>query len=445
MARHRDDPGGPPADGSVAGPGTSDQGPRRDHVLRLGHRGDGVTASGVFAPRSLPGETVEGAVVAGRMESPRILTPSPHRVAALCRHYEACGGCALQHAADGFVTGWKQDQIVAALALHGVPAPAFDPPHVSPPSSRRRATLAGRRLKSDVVVGFHARASATLTAVPACRVLHPELLAVLPVLQALTREGTGRRATLALAVARSAAGVDVAVRGGKPADGALAARLAAIACDAGLARLTWEGEVLAQLAPPAQTMGRARVVPPPGAFLQATAEGERALVAALTRWLGPARRIADLFAGCGTFALPLAEMAEVHAVEADAAMLAALEAGWRGAPGLRRVTVAPRDLFRAPLAPAELARFDAVVVDPPRAGMAAQAAALAASQVPVVLHVSCNPATFARDAAILCAGGFVLERVQLVDQFRWSPHVELAARFSRAHIAGHRPGNRQGN
>jgi 23S rRNA (uracil1939-C5)-methyltransferase len=176
-------------------------------------------------------------------------------------------------------------------------------------------------------------------------------------------------------------------------------------------------------------MGRARVVPPPGAFLQATAEGEAALVRAVRETVGDAGRVADHFAGCGTFALPLAEGAEVHAVEGDAAMLAALDAGWRAAAGLRRVTTEARDLFRRPLLAGELKRFDAVVLDPPRAGAEAQARALAGSGVARVAMVSCNPVSFARDAAILVAGGYRLERVQVVDQFRWSGHVELAARF----------------
>ena len=183
--------------------------------------------------------------------------------------------------------------------------------------------------------------------------------------------------------------------------------------------------------PPWQGMGRARVAPPPGAFLQATAEGEAALVAAVRGLVGDAARVADLFAGCGTFALPLAERAEVLAVEGEAAMLAALDAGWRKAEGLKRIRVEARDLFRRPLQPAELDRFDAVTIDPPRAGAEAQVRELAASRVPRIAMVSCNPATFARDAEILVAGGYKLGEVRPVDQFRWSGHVELAAAFRR--------------
>ena len=209
------------------------------------------------------------------------------------------------------------------------------------------------------------------------------------------------------------------------------AALGAWAESTGLARLSWDAEVVAQSRPPLHRFGAAMVSPPPGAFLQATLPGEAALQAAVADAVGGARRIVDLFSGCGTFALPLATGAEVLAVETDAPMLAALDLGWRGAPGLRRVGTQARDLFRRPLLADELKGFDAAVIDPPRAGAEAQARALADSDVPVVAAVSCNPVTFARDARILCDGGFRLEWVQMVDQFRFSPHVELAARFTR--------------
>jgi 23S rRNA (uracil1939-C5)-methyltransferase len=243
--------------------------------------------------------------------------------------------------------------------------------------------------------------------------------------------GASRNGEVALALTRGEDGIDLAVSGGKPLDQSLFSALAALAERADLARLSWDGEIVVARRAVAQRFGRARVVPPPGAFLQATPEGEAALVAAMREAVGPARRLADLFAGSGTFALPLAEAAEVHAVEGDAAMLAALDAGWRQAQGLHLVTTEARDLFRRPLMPGELRGFDAVVIDPPRAGAEAQTGAIADSDVRIVAAVSCNPVSFARDARILCRGGFALDWVQVVDQFRWSPHVELAARFSR--------------
>jgi 23S rRNA (uracil1939-C5)-methyltransferase len=232
-------------------------------------------------------------------------------------------------------------------------------------------------------------------------------------------------------VTDSEAGPDLHIDTDKPLTEELRLSLPEVAREAGLARLVWAEEIVAELEPPVQRMGRARVVPPPGAFLQATAHGEAALLDCVTGAVAGAERIVDLFAGCGTFSLPLAERAEIHAVEGEAAMLAALDRGWRGAPGLKRITTEPRDLFRRPLLPDELARFDAAVIDPPRAGAQAQVAALAASHIPVIAMVSCSPASFARDAKTLVEKGFEMGPVTVVDQFRWSPHVELATRFTR--------------
>ncbi len=401
-------------------------------VARLGHLGDGVAEGPVFVPGALPGEVVEGEVVADRMPAPRIVTPVPDRVRPPCPHARACGGCILQHAADPLVADWKAGIVAGALAGQGLAA-TLRPILTVPPRSRRRASFAGRRTKSGALVGFHMRASDTLIPVPDCRLVTPGLLATLPGLQALVEAGGARGAELALTVTETLNGPDVAVPGGKPADAALRGTLAGLTEAHKLARLTWGGEVVAQRAAPEIAMGRARVTPPPGAFLQPSAAGEAMLLEAVRQAVGPARRIADLFAGCGTFALPLAEAAEVHAVEGEAAMTAALDRGWRAAPGLKRIATEARDLFRRPLEPAELKGFDAVVIDPPRAGAEAQAARLAACDVPVIAMVSCNPATFARDARILTGGGYRLDWVQPVDQFRWSAHVEVVARFSLPH------------
>jgi 23S rRNA (uracil1939-C5)-methyltransferase len=270
-----------------------------------------------------------------------------------------------------------------------------------------------------------------MVAVPNCHLLHPDLVGSFPALEALVKAGGSRSAEVQLTVTRSLAGPDVAVKGGKGLDAGLRLDLARLAETHGIARLTWDGEMVALRAQPMQRFGRALVAPPPGAFLQATAEGESALLRAVALAIGPARRIADLFAGCGTFALPLAERSEVHAVEGVASMTTALEKAARQAEGLKRVTVETRDLFRRPLEPDEFKGIDAVVIDPPRAGAEAQTERLAAARVPVIASVSCNPTTFARDARLLTEAGYRLDWVQVVDQFRWSAHVELAARFSR--------------
>ena len=335
----------------------------------------------------------------------------------------------MQHSADPFVADWKLGIVKGALDGQGLTT-LFRPILTSPPMSRRRATLSARRTKGGVLLGFHARASDTLVAVPNCQLLHPDLIATFPALETLVKIGGSRSSEMSLTVTRSLAGPDVVVAGAKTVDAAVQLDLARLAETHGFARLTWNGEMVALRAQPMQRFGRALVAPPPGAFLQATAEGEIALLQAVALAVGSARKITDLFAGVGTFALPLAERAEVHAVESEAAMLTALDKGARAAEGLRRVTVETRDLYRRPLEADEFKGVEAVVIDPPRAGAEAQTRTLAAAKVPVIAAVSCNPVTFARDAKVLVNAGYSLDWVQVVDQFRWSAHVELAARFS---------------
>jgi 23S rRNA (uracil1939-C5)-methyltransferase len=399
-------------------------------IERLGHLGDGISAGPVFVPLTLPGEVVEGAVTGDRMAAPLIVTPSSDRVRAPCQHYRSCGGCSLMHASDTFVEGWKADVVRAALTAQGLDAPVRRV-LTSPPRSRRRATFAGKRTRSGALVGFHARGSDSVVAIPDCHLLHGGLIALLPVLAEITAAGASRSATLALSATMTADGADIVVEGGKPMTPELFGDLARLAEAADLARLTWGADVVATQRMPGQTLGGQRVVPPPGAFLQATKAGEAALQAAVNEAVGSCDAISDLFAGCGTFALDLARRASVHAVESDADMLAALDAAWRGAPGLKRVTTETRDLFRRPLMADELKAFGAIVIDPPRAGAEAQTAEIARSAIACVAMVSCNPVTFARDARIMIDAGFRIGWIDVVDQFRWSPHVELAARLSR--------------
>ncbi|MEN8837666.1 MAG: hypothetical protein ABF243_11355 [Celeribacter marinus] len=250
-------------------------------------------------------------------------------------------------------------------------------------------------------------------------------------LRSLVVLGATRRGHMTLTVTEVAGGLDVSVENGKDLDLKFRSELASFVPSSGLIRLVWQGEVIAQNGLPYQLFGSAKVVPPAGAFLQATAHGEAVLVDAMRRAVGDAKSVVDLFAGCGTFSLPLAQTVRVHAVEDVREMMEALAAGWREALGLKQVTTETRDLFRRPLLPDELAKFEAVVIDPPRAGAAAQIAELAKSEVGVIGFVSCNPVTFARDARVLLDAGFVLDWLEVVDQFRWSSHVEVVARFAR--------------
>lgn len=394
-------------------------------IERLGHHGDGIAPGPVYVPGVLPGEVVEGVVENSVIAAPRILTPSDQRVSAPCRHAKSCGGCQLQHAADGFVTGWKEGVVRWALEAQGLECRLRDTV-TSPAQSRRRAAFSARRTKKGALAGFHQKASDVVVAVPDCQLVTPALVASLPMVERLAVAGASRKGELSVLVTESLSGLDVSVRGGKPVDDVFRVDLARIAQQEGLARLAWDDEVLT-LQPPYQKFGEALVVPPPGAFLQATETGQAALLAGVQEALDRAAFVGDLFAGCGTFALPLARQARVHAVEADAAMTRALDKGWRQGQGLKKVTHEARDLFRNPLLPDELDRWDGVVIDPPRAGAEAQVEQIARARVPRIAHVSCNPVTFARDCARLVQAGYRLDWVQVVDQFRWSTHVEVVA------------------
>lgn len=401
-------------------------------IDRLGQQGDGVARGPLFVPLTLPGEVVSGTLSGDALVDVTIDTPSPDRVKAPCPHFRSCGGCQLQHASDDLVATWKRDLVVTALAVHGIDTDVRAT-LTSPDRSRRRASFAARRTKKGAMVGFHARKSDAIIPVPNCILVTPALVKAAPLAEALAVAGASRKGVLSVTMTDSIEGLDVAVTGGKPLDGPLRIALAGL-CEAyRLARLTWEDELIGMRVPPAQRFGRARVVPPPGAFLQATEHGQETLTDLVQQIVGQAKSVADLFAGCGTFALPLAANAEVRAVEGSRDMVAALDAGWRQAEGLKRIRTETRDLFRRPLLPDELAKFDAVVIDPPRAGAAAQMAELAVARPPVIAHVSCNPQTFARDAATLISAGYVLEWVQPVDQFRWSAHVELVGSFRLSH------------
>ena len=313
-----------------------------------------------------------------------------------------------------------------ALLAHGLET-EIRPCITSKAQTRRRAAFSAKRTKKGAQAGFHMKGSDVIVSVPDCLLVDPRISGALPLVEALAQLGASRKGEISVLVTTCAHGLDVSVRGGKELDSALQTELADLARAHGVARIAWGDEVALMRMPPEQSLGGVRVTPPPRAFLQATPEGEAALLSEVMRITEGAGHVVDLFAGCGTFALPLAQRARVHAVEGARDMVAALDKGWRGATGLRHVTHEARDLFRNPLLPDELARFDAAVIDPPRAGAQAQVYELAQARIPRLAFVSCNPVTFARDAATLIGAGYALERVQVVDQFRWSTHIELAA------------------
>ncbi len=401
------------------------------HIKRLGHLGEGIADGPVYAPLTLPGETITAVRNGDKLTDIRIVTPSADRVKPPCRHFKSCGGCLLQHASDPFVEAWKVGVVETALKAQEIDTNIAQI-ETSPANSRRRATLSVRRTKKGASSGFHARGSDVIVEIPDCKLLDPLVLAGRVVAENIATSCGSRKGELSVTITKSVNGLDIHVAGGKPIDGQLRIDLSALIAKHNLARLAWDDEVIAEAHPAYQQFGAAQVVPPAGAFLQATQEGEASLLALIQNAVGNAKSIADMFAGSGTFTLPMAELGEVRAFENDPEMIEALDKGWRMAKGLKKVSAEVQDLFRNPLMPEDMLKFDAVVLDPPRAGARAQVEQLAASSVPVIAFVSCNPVTFARDAKMLIDGGYVIGDVHVVDQFRWSSHIEVFAKFEKS-------------
>jgi 23S rRNA (uracil1939-C5)-methyltransferase len=406
-----------------------------DHV---GHFGDGVALAGgqsVYVPYTLGGETVEVAAVPGRHPDRRRLLAveraSPERIAPFCQHFGVCGGCAIQHWETERYRAWKRDLVVGTLAQAKLDC-EVDPLLDAHGRGRRRITLHARMGTHDVLkVGFAAASSHEIVPIDQCPILDPALGGALEAAWAIAEPLRPAGKPLDIQITATDSGLDVDVRGSGPLPAKMITALSRVAEAHRLARLTRHGELVLMRAPPSIMIGAARVVLPPGSFLQATIAGEEALAALAGGHCGRARHIADLFCGVGPFALRLAANSKISAFDSDAGAIEALQKAAKATPGLKPVKAEARDLFRRPLMPPELRDYDAVVFDPPRQGAQAQAEQLAASKVPLVVAVSCNAATFARDARILVDGGYRLEAVTPVDQFRHTPHVELVAKFSR--------------
>lgn len=406
-------------------------------ITRLGHRGDGAadTPEGtVYVPYALPDETVTVERVAGHPDRRHLVhvdKPVPERAAPICKHFGTCGGCALQHWSLAEYHLWKRSLLVEALGHVNLVAPVDDLIDAHG-EGRRRAVLHARRGSRDVMeVGFTAPRAHHIVAIDECPILAPALSGAIKAAWAIAAELKLTEKPLDIQVTATDTGMDVDVRGSGPLAPERMARLARLVEDFKLARLTRHGELVAQRAQPTVTVGRAHVPLPPGAFLQATVAGETTLARLVAKHVGNAKRVADLFAGIGTFALRLAERARVAAFDSEAGAIKALQRAAQATTGLKPVEAAARDLFRRPLLPIELKAFDAVVFDPPRQGAEAQARELAKSQVKTVVAVSCDANTFARDAKVLVGGGYKLCAVMPVDQFRYSYHVEIVAKFER--------------
>jgi 23S rRNA (uracil1939-C5)-methyltransferase len=392
-------------------------------ITKLAARGDGMTADGRAVPFAVPGDFVR---------EDGVVEPGPHHQIPPCRHFPTCGGCTLQHVDDAAYAEYLVDRVAGALASQGLSA-EIARAHLSPPRTRRRASLRAERQGRTVLLGFNEGASRRIVDLAECWILLPELFALLAPLRGLLARLIPDRRAAGVELALADQGIDLLITGVDPdglaaieaiTDFARTHRLARLSTDGGYgAEARWEPE------PVTVTLGGVAVGLPAGGFLQATADGEAALLDAVREGVGDARTVADLFSGLGTFALPLSASAKILAAEGARDALLSLKAG--AAASGRLVVADHRDLFRRPYTTAELSRFDAVVLDPPRAGAKEQVVALAEATCRRIVYVSCNPATFGRDAKTLVDGGWRIDWIRPVGQFRWSTHVELAASFSR--------------
>ncbi len=411
-------------------------------ILEVGARGDGVAEENgqrYFVPFTLPGETVEAEPLGKRGEGItadliEVLAPSRHREVPPCAHFKVCGGCSLQHWRRDAYTAWKVGLITRALKQRGVEAPTFEPPMVGAPGERRRVDFVLRRQGRRVVAGLHERASTRVVDIGTCVIARAPLNALLEPLRTAMIGVLPDGAAADAVVNETDSGLDVLVRPHKRLDLSLDRRQALVdlADRADLARLSWgdraNAEPVVVRRTPLLRLGDVSVEPPAGAFLQASTRGEQAMRAAIATWTGAASRLADLFAGLGS--LSLGRTGRLALFESDKPAVNALDAAARKLGG-NRVTAERRDLFRNPLTAKELDVFDAVLLDPPRAGATAQVAELARSRVQRVVYGSCDPGSFSRDARALVEGGYRLEKLLPIDQFLWSGHVELIALFAK--------------
>ena len=410
-------------------------------IASLGAQGDGIAETGhgrVFVPFTLPGERVRAEIAGRRGDgwTARLLeieTPSPDRVTAPCPHFGTCGGSMLQHARAETYRAWKRSLVETAPRQRGLAVPDFALIETRP-ATRRRARFAVARGDAGTVLGFHAPESDAVVPISECHVLAPTLAARLPLLRDLASAALGKGQAATLTATETETGLDLLFTADRPLERRRALTEAAAA--APIARLCWQHgradpEPLIQHATPRMTFSGVAVDLPPDPFLQASAEGEAALVEAVTRFAEKAKSIADLYSGCGTFTFPLAKIGKVAAFESSKSAVASISAAANRASLAGRVTATARNLESSPLPPEDLKRFDCVVFDPPRAGAKPQAEMLVRSRIKRAVAVSCNPASFARDARILVDGGFALTALVAVDQFVWSAHLELVALFRR--------------
>ncbi|MET0278205.1 MAG: class I SAM-dependent RNA methyltransferase [Pseudorhodoplanes sp.] len=409
----------------------------RLQITDIGHRGDGIARLAdelVFTPYTLPGELVDADRVPGhpdRRHLLRVIERSPERIEPFCPHFGICGGCATQHWALEPYRVWKRDLVTSALEESGIETDVGELVDAHG-EGRRRAVLHARQGTKEIVeVGFSALRAHVIVPIDRCPVLAPSMNGAIETAWKIAETLSPLRKPLDIHVTGTINGLDIDVRGSGPLDSGRLSALAKVAASGPVSRITRHGEMVTQTRVPILRMGKAEILLPPGPFLQATQAGEETLAGLVVRHAGKAKTVADLFCGLGPFALRLAETCRVTAIDSDAPAIEALARAAQATPGLKPVTAMKRDLFRGPLSAQELSAFDAVLFDPPRQGAEAQSREIAKSKCRDVIAVSCNVATFARDAAILIGGGYRLERVTPVDQFKYTAHVEVVGHFVR--------------
>jgi 23S rRNA (uracil1939-C5)-methyltransferase len=406
----------------------------RFHIARLGAQGDGIAEADkgpLYIPFTLPGERVLADPNGSRAKLLEVEEPSALRVPPPCRHFGECGGCAMQHMQADAYREWKRNIVVDALNSRGIAAPVGELVPCAP-NSRRRVVLSARRVESGIVLGFVRALSHTIIGIEECWIARLEIAAALPALRSLARVIGNTDRTFRMIVTSTGSGLDIAVEGSGHLSEQIRKNASDFALRAGVARLSVDGEIVIEPKKPIILFGGVAVSPPPGGFLQAVAEAEEAMASLVTTHFAKAKRVADLFAGSGAFALRLARNSEVHAAEGDAPSLAALDRGFRFSTGLKKVTTERRDLFVRPILAKDLNAYGGIVFDPPRAGAEAQSREIAKSDVPLVAAVSCNPGTLARDLAVLIGGGYAIRNIVLIDQFLWSPHIEAVALLEKS-------------
>lgn len=405
----------------------------------IGPQGDGIARQGgrpVYVPFTLPGEHVQAEGAPPRLNLVEIKQESAERTPPPCPHFGKCGGCQVQHWAQTPYQSWKRDLLTHAFSREAIDVTpeALVP---CPAQARRRATLTARRQGPDVAIGFMARGTDELVAIGPCTILRPALEQALPDFAALAATIMRGKEDVTLSVLEADNGIAVALNMELDPSADMLTALVNRAAKCGFVQVAVNGAVIFERAQPIISFGQAQISPPPGGFLQAVAEIEDAMAKLVCNHLKKAKKAADLFSGAGTFTTRLAAQARVHAVEAEASALAALEKASLPS-GSRPISTEVRDLFEAPLHCADLNAFDGVCLDPPRAGAATQVAELAASSVPKVAYISCDPKSLARDAAILMKGGYTLDSLTPFDQFLYTPHVEAVALFSKPKIKAKR-------